>query len=282
MGAALLPILGLIGTAMAEEPRYHPPVGWIATYRFLSTAHIGAKETTLGHVYRLTTTQSSDTGSEATVTILAMLFGCPERETGRLCSQARDFPGATRDGDIITVPVPPEIAADLAKIGKVSGRDFVRVTQEFPILGAENMDEIAKPKIGAAPLYIQTTKIACDDAAIKPFFPLGAAATLSVPCKMTNARSQSRWAPVTNTSTTDDVTIDLSFAGRDRIRVAAGDFDVASVKYKITPAAPTGSSYEGDWQVIETTGSTARATSLVHFPDSDTTRAIREMIKSGS
>jgi hypothetical protein len=283
IGAALLAILGLMGTAMADEPHYRPAVGTIATFRTLYTIHIGGKETVFGYIHRLTTTASSDTGFEATLTPLALLYRCPEDETENNCKQARNYPDITHDGDLIIVPIPPEISANLAKIGKVTGCDFIRVSQAFPIPGPEDAGETDKPRIGATPVFVQTNTIDCDDAAIKAFFPLGATATLSVPCKVTSERSQSRWDLIKDMSSTENATYDLTFAGRDHIAVPAGDFDVASVKYKVTPAGPNSPTIEGDWEVLESSGVVARGAVLVHLPNStNTTHILRELIKLGS
>jgi len=276
-------MLWLTGAAMADEPRYRPAVGTSATFRTLYTTRIGGKETVFGYVYRLTTTASSDTVFEATLTPLALLYRCPEGETANNCEQARNYPDVTRDGDLISVPIPPEISASLGKVGKFTGRDFIRASQIFPIPGAEDLRETAKPRISATPVFIQTNAIDCDDAAIKPFFPLGATATLSVPCKVTSERSQSRWDLIKDMSSTENITYDLSFAGRDHIAVPAGDFAVASVNYKATLAGQTGATVEGEWAVLEDIGLIARTAVLVHFPNSsNTTHLLRELIKLGS
>jgi len=283
VGAALFAMLWLTATAMADEPRYRPAVGTIATFRTLYTVRIGGNETVFGQLYRLTTTASSDTTFEATLTPLALLFRCPAGETQKNCQQAPNYPDITRDGDMITVPIPPGISANLAKIGKVTGRDFIRTSQVFPIPGAENIEETAKPRIGATALFVQTNALDCADAAIKAFFPLGAMATLSVPCKVTSERSQSRWDLLKDMSSSEDATYDLSFAGRDHIAVPAGDFDVALVKYKVTPQGQAGPTIEGDWEVLENIGLTARTAVLVHLPNStNTSHVLRELIKLGS
>jgi hypothetical protein len=283
LGSTLLAMIGLMGTATADEPRYHPAVGTVATFRTLYTNLIGDKERTLGYVYRLTTIASNDTVSEATLTPLALIYRCNEGQMLSTCQQAPNYPDITRDGDLIIVPIPPEISASLAKSSKDTGRDFLRGSQVFPIPGAEDIGETAKPRIGATPVFIQTSALDCDDAAIKPFFPLGATATLSVPCKVTSERSQSRWDLIKDMSSTEDVTFDLSFAGRDHIAVPAGDFAVASVKYKSTHAGQTGPTAEGDWEVLENIGLTARSSALVHWPNtSNTTHILRELIKLGS
>ena len=279
ISAALLVMVGLMSTAMADEPRYRPAVGTIATFRTLFATRVGGKEMVSGYVYRLTTIASNDTVSEATLTPLALLYRCAEGETANNCLQVQNYPNIMRDRDLVTVPIPPEISAGFTKIGKVTMHDFLRTSQVFPVPGPEDIHKTAKPQIGATPLFIETGVLDCDEAAIKPFFPLGATVTLSVPCKYTLERSQSRSDFIRDMRLTEDVTYDLSFAGRNQIAVPAGDLAVTSIKYKDAPAGQI----KGEWALLENIGLSARSSGIVHYSNSaNPTLILRELIKLGS
>ena len=76
--------------------------------------------------------------------------------------------------------------------------------------------------------------------------------------------------------------VDLRAVG-SRARGILEQHVVASVKYKGTPAGQASPTIEGDWEVLENIGFTARTAVLVHFPNSsNTTHLLRELIKLGS
>jgi hypothetical protein len=268
--------------AAAEEPRYVPAAQTAATYRLITVITINGRETTVGQVYRVTVTASDGKTAEGTITPLALIYRCPADETSKDCRAAPHFPGASRDGDMVTIPVPAETAANLAKLSKLTAHDFLRVTQVFPMPGPEDIEAVDKPKIGDAPLYLLGSAIECDDALTKGFFPLGVAAEFSVACKTTTERSQSRLPAIKDGKTSEDFTMALSFAGRDRIAVPAGDFAVAEVRYKSTPASGHGVFVEGQWAIAENLGISVRNSALVHLPNSqNTSHLTRELLKLG-
>lgn len=267
--------------AAAEEPRYVPAAGTAATYRLTTVMTVNGREMTAAQIYRVTITASDGVTAEGTITPLALVYRCPADETSKDCRAAPHFPGATRDGDVVTIPVPAEIGAKLAKLSKFTAHDFLRVTQAFPMPGPEDIEEIDKPKIADAPLYILGSAVECDDALTKGFFPLGVAAQFSVSCKTTSERAQSRVPAIKDGKSSEDFTMALSFAGHDRIAVPAGDFAVAEVKYKST-SAPGGHGVfvEGEWAVAENLGISVRNSALVHLPNSqNTSHLTRELIK---
>jgi hypothetical protein len=271
-----------LSPAAADEPRYVPAAGTVATYRLLSELNMNGRVTTVGQVYRLTVTASDGITDEATITPLALIYRCPADDTSKDCRAAPHFPGASRDGDMITIPVPAETAAKLAKLGRITARDFIRYAQVVPMPGPENIEEVDKPKIGDAPLYVLGVVIECDDALTKGFFPLGVAAQFSVSCKNTNERSQSRVPVIKDGKSSEDYTMALSFAGREQIAVPAGDFAVAEVKYKNTPASGNGAAVEGEYGFAENLGLSVRYSALVHFPNSqNTSHLTRELLKLG-
>jgi hypothetical protein len=271
-----------LAPAAAEEPRYVPAAQTVATYRLTTVSTINGREITAAQIYRVTVTASDGSTAEATITPLALVYRCPADETSKDCRAAPHFPGASRDGDMVTIPVPQEVGANLAKLSKLTARDFLRVTQVFPMPGPEDIEEVDKPKIGDAPLYLLGSAIECDDALTKGFFPLGVAAQFSVSCKTTSERAQSRVPAIKDGKSSEDFTMALTFSGRDHIAVPAGDFAVAEVKYKSTPASGHGVFVEGEWAVAENLGISVRNSALVHLPNSqNTSHLTRELIKLG-
>src|SRR5262245_47954302 len=278
IGMVLAAVLGLISPAAAENARYLPAVGTTATYRILVTAGSGSNEQTFGQVYRVKITTADGKLAQGQLTPLALVWRCPPGDKSIGCQQAQNLPNFSRDGDLITVALPGDVSSELAKVGRLAIRDFLNVTQVLPIPGLQDTGEIAKPRLGTAPLMVQTTTVDCDDAALKPFFPFGAAAKATVPCKVTTEIAQSRFASIKDGKTTHNSTYDLSFAGREHVAVPAGAYEVAVIKFKA--ASDTGPASEGEWEFVQNLGISAKFSSIVRFPNStNTTRAVRELIK---
>ena len=278
IGMVLASVLGLISPAAAENARYLPAVGTTATYRVLVTAGSGSSEQTLGQVYRVKITAADATMAQGQLTPLALVWRCPAGDKSIGCQQAQNVPNFSRDGDLITVALPADVSSGLAKIGRLTIRDFLNVTQVLPIPGLQDMSEIAKPRLGTTPIMVQTTTTDCDEAALKPFFPFGAVAKATVLCKVTNETSQSRFASIKDGKTTYNATYDLSFAGREHVAVPAGTYEVAVIKFKAT--SDTGPASEGEWEFVQDLGISAKFSSIIRFPNSTTTtRAVRELIK---
>jgi len=273
-------IVGLAGSAAADNPHYLPAAGTSVTFRLLVTVNSAGSERTMGQVYRLTTTASDGTIAENTLTPLALVWRCPEGDTSASCEQAQRLPNFRREGDLITVALPADVSSALGKIGKLTVHDVFRFRQVFPIPGLLDTSETAKPQIGAAPLAIQTTALDCDEAALKRFFPFGATARVTAPCKLTAETTQSRVAGIKDGKTTSDVNYELSFAGHEHVAVPAGSYEVAVIKFKSTAASGDGPVTEGEWEFAENLGFSVKYSSLTHFPNStSTSRIVRELIK---
>jgi hypothetical protein len=278
----LVATLGLIGSASADSPRYLPAAGTTVTYRLLLTLESGGAEHTYGQVYRLTTTANDGKIAENTLTPLALVARCPDADTSLTCQQLRNLPNSHRDGDLTTVPLPADISSELAKIGKLTLRNFLSIRQVFPLPGLQDTGEVAKPWIGATPLAIQTTAAECDDEALKPFFPFGAAPQLTVPCKMTIETSQSRLAPLKDGIHTQDMKYELTYGGRQRVVVPAGAYDVAVIKFKSASASAEGPVTEGEWSFADNLGFSVKYSAATRSPASPVvTRIVRELIKVG-
>src|SRR5438552_2857577 len=106
----LAAMLAFAGAARADEPRYVPAVGTVITHRALATD--GATGRTTGMVYRVTITEGDGSFAVGPITPLANLIRCPAADASNECRQARNFPGTTSDGDMVTIPIPPAIAAE--------------------------------------------------------------------------------------------------------------------------------------------------------------------------
>jgi hypothetical protein len=280
IGLMLAAMLVPIGSAAADNPRYLPAVGTTATFRLLVTTDSGGNERTVGHIYRVAITANDGTTAEGTLTPLALVWHCPAGDTSITCKQAQYLPNASREGDLLTAPLPADISGELGKVGKMTLRDLLHVTQVYPLPGLQDLGEIEQPRIGSLPLAIQTTAQDCDEAALRPFFPFGSAARATVVCKMTVEVSRSRLAAVKDARNTHDVTYELSFAGHEHIAVPAGAYEVAVVKFKSTADSGDGAVTEGQWEFVENLGFSAKFSSLTRFPKStNTSRIVRELIK---
>lgn len=280
IGLMLAAMLALIGSAAADSPRYLPAVGTTATFRLLVTTGAGGGEHTAGQIYRVTITANDGTTAEGTLTPLALVWHCPDGDTSITCKQAQNLTNTRREGDLITAPLPADISSELGKVGKMTLRDLLHVTQVYPLPGLEDVGETVKPQIGSAPLAIQTTALDCDETALGPFFPFGAAARATVACKLTVETSQSRLAAVKDARNTSDVTYELSFAGHEHIAVAAGTYEVAVIKFKNSPTSGEGAVTEGEWEFVENLGFSAKFSALTRPPKSTyTIRVVRELIK---
>jgi hypothetical protein len=279
--ARVLAVLLALGSpAAADNPRYRPAVGAAVTFRLLVTVSTNGYTETFGQIYRVETTADDGTVVEGSLTPLALVWRCPDADMSTVCNQAQSLPNARRENDLVVAPLPPDISSELGKIGKVAIRNILHVTQVLPIPGLQDLSEMAKPEIGATPLAIQRTALVCDDAALRPFFPLGAVARVMVPCKMTIEMAQSRIAAAKDGKYSHDVTYDLSFAGREHVTVPAGAYDVAVIKYKSTGGFADGVVTEGEWEFIESLGISAKFSALTRSPNStNTTRIVRELIK---
>src|SRR5215468_689626 len=276
----LAAIVALTGSAAADNPHYLPATGTTVTFRLLVTVISGGSERTMGQVYRVTTTANDGTTAENTLTPLALVWRCANDDTSSACEQARHLPDSRREGDLLTVPLPADVSSGLGKIGRLTVRDVFRFAQVFPIPGLLDTGEIAKPQIGAAPLVVQSTALDCDEAALKTFFPFGAMARITVPCKFTVETSQSRVAGIKDGKSTSEVKYELAFAGHEHIAVPAGSYEVAVIKFKSMPASGDGAVTEGEWAFAQSLGFTAKYSSLTHAPNSTiTTRIVRELIK---
>jgi hypothetical protein len=280
IGAALAVFLILGGPAAADSPRYRPAPGMSFTYRMMVTVNAGGQERTAGQIYRVKTAAGDGATVDGTVTPLALVWFCPEADTSVPCKQGQLMPNARREGDLVVAPVPADISSELAKIGRMSVRDLLHVTQVYPFPGLKDTSEMEKPQFGATPLSVQTTVLDCDEAALRPFLPAGAAAQVTVPCKMTVEVAQSRATGLRDGKQTNDVNYELSFAGHEHIAVPAGSYEVAAIKFKSTGGLGGNAVTEGEWDFIESLGVSAKYSALTHFPNSsNSSRIVRELIK---
>ncbi|MBV8410348.1 MAG: hypothetical protein JOY64_22165 [Alphaproteobacteria bacterium] len=270
----------LVGPAAADSPRYRPVPATSFTYRLMVTVSMGSGEHTAGQIYRVTTAASDAATIAGTVTPLALVWLCPQADTSITCKQAQLLPDSRREDDLVIAPMPADVSAALGKIGRMTVRDLLHVTQVYPFPGLKDASETVKPQIAATPVSVQTTALDCDEAAMKSFFPLGAVAQATVPCKMTVEVAQSRLGPLKDGKQSHDVSYDLSFAGHERRTVPAGTYDVALIKFKSTGSPSDAAVTEGEWLFIESLGVSAKYSAITRLPNSsNSTYFERELIK---
>jgi hypothetical protein len=278
--AAVAWLLALIGSAAADEPRYAPAAGTKLTYRVVSSSTLPSGEAlTFGDIHRLAITASDGRAADGAVTPLAILRGCPDSQTSKDCRQARNFPDIAREGDVIIVPVPDAIGAEIAKVAKAHTREIFEVSQTVPIMGARDIEEVDKPEIGATPLFLINAGMACDETLLDGFFPLGKTEQVAVPCTSTIERAQSRLPMAKDFKNTTGVTYHLNFAGRHHISIPAGEFESATIKFKID-GGDKGPTVDGQIEIIEELGVSARSTTTIQPPNSTSvTKTERVMVK---
>jgi hypothetical protein len=279
-GLALALLLALGGAAAADSPRYRPALGTTATFRLLVTVAMSGYSESFGQIYRVKVTSDDGAIVEGSLTPLAAVWRCPDGDTSTACKQAQSIPNARRENDLVVAPLPADVSSALGKIGRVAIRDILHVMQVFPLAGLRDASDTVRPEIGATPVSVQSTALDCDEAALRPFFPFGAVAQVSVPCKMTVEMTQSRIAGAKDGKYSQDVTYDLSFAGHEHVVVPAGAYEVAVIKFKSTAGVTAGAVTEGEWEFIESLGLSARFSALTRMPNStNTTHIVRELIK---
>ncbi len=282
---SLAAMLALADAAVADEPRYAPAVGTVITERVLTTA--AATGRTTGMIYRVTTTEGDGTYgvlpgtfSVGRITPLANLIRCPAADTSKDCRQARNFPGATSDGDMVTIPIPPAIAAEAAKTALTVNRYLFEGMLAMVFLDAKDLDEIEHPEIGAEPLYVFSTARQCDLEALASFFPLGRMPSATVRCRVEIGRERNRVPGAKDTLAQHDALHQLTFAGRSRKATPAGEREVALITY--TVAGSEGSPpAEGSIEIIEDLGIASRHLVNTGPPDHPLGTGLREVLKIG-
>jgi hypothetical protein len=237
-----------------------PPVGAQLTYRLLSTLTLLDKKVsiTTGQVYVYTVTAVTGPVMEATIKPVALIYGCSASDSNKDCAFAARAAGAKRDGDLLTIPVPGDIADGLARSGVLKSHYFLTEYRKFPVPGPKNPDDPNSAEFGAEPLFVLTNQLICDYGQFRDFFPLGKTQHLSAPCHNIFSRTQARVGNLTDQNTDEPVSVDFSYGGTGRVNLPSGDWDVHDVTLKLTPNDTARPLSRGEFEIANKLGVAVR------------------------
>lgn len=262
----LLGVLGFvtaIGVARADEAYTLPAVGAQLTYRLILTTKVADQTITTGQIYTYTITAVSGANIEGTIRPVALIYGCTEGDTRKDCVIGAKMPGAKRDGDRLTIPVPDGIADALAKESGYKGRYFLVEDRVFPMPGPKNIDDADNPELGDTALFVLRNQLKCDFAALPSFFPLGKTPELNLACRNIFSRTHTRVAGQTDQIAEEPIAVKLSTLGADTLSLPSGNWDVQKVAIKYTPDDPKHPSADGESDVAVKLGLTVKSHSIV-------------------
>lgn len=248
--------------ARAADSYTLPPVGTQLTYRLLTTSKPAG--ITTGQVYTYAVSAVNGPVMEATIKPAAIILGCPKGDSHAECKAAEKASGMTREGDLVTVPVPDDIGEALAQSSALTAHYFMAEDRQFPMPGPKNVDDPDDPGFDSAPAFLVTTKLACDYDRLADFMPFGKAAHLSVPCHSIFSRTQSRVGNDVNAD--EPVTVEFSYEGPGKARVPAGDWDVHKVTLRFVPDDGTQPAGQSDLEIASKLGLTVRTHVHVDIP----------------
>jgi hypothetical protein len=272
-GVGALGVLAAIGAAEADEPYALPAVGSQLTYRLVSTASLTEKSLsfTTGQVYTYTVTAVNGPVAEATITPVAVIYSCPASDTSKDCAFAAKAAGATRDGDLVTVPVPKDIANGLAKSGSLKTQYFVTEERRFPMPGPKNPDDPSDAEFGVEPAFVLTNKLVCDYDKLKDFFPLGKTPQAALPCHNVFSRTQARVGNTQDQNSDEAVSLEFTYGGPAKISVASNEWDVKKVALKYVPSDASLPSARADFEIATKLGLAVRVHTSAEIPASHLT-----------
>jgi len=233
----LLILLASAAGADAAEDRFVPAAGATLTFKLITVTKSPDRTVTVGQIYSYVIASSDGVTAEGTIKPLALIYGCGGHETERDCAAALKAPGAKRDGDLITVPVPPDIADDLAKLSALKFHYFTIEQRKIAMPGTKDPKADAG-EFGRDPVFVLSVGMECDGAALKGFLPFGHVGTLTVPCKQTISRMPGPGTPLSPFQSTHDVAMELTDQGSGHVTVPAGDFEVRKLTLRETTSAP--------------------------------------------
>jgi hypothetical protein len=258
--------LALLGAAHADDLYVMPPLGTQLTYRLISTARIADKSLsfTTGQVYTYTVTAVNGPALEAAIRPVAVIFGCSASNTTKDCIWAAKVAGSSRDGDLVTIPLPAEIADGLTKGGILRTRYFLTEERVFPVAGPKNPDDPSDAVFGSAPLFVLTNKLVCDYNQLKDFLPLGKSDHVTLACHNIFSKTQSRAGPDQNSD--QAVSAEFSYDGSGRVSLPSGDWDVQKVAVKFVPSESGKPTARVDYDIAIKLGVAVRVRSTVDAP----------------
>ena len=250
---ALLTLLAGMAAAHAADDRLVPAAGTTFTFRIVSVTKTADRTITVGQVDRYAIASSDGTVAEGTIKPLALIYGCAaaatgkdEPATGRDCTAALKAPGATRDGDLVTVPVPSDIGDNLAKQSALKYRYFISEQRKIAMPGPKDPKAADAGEFGPDPAFTLALGLQCDAAALQKFLPFGHVAALTIPCKQTLVRQPGPGTTLPPVDTAFDMSVELTDNGAGRVTVPFGDIDVRKLTLKEMPTSGTQAVVTGD------------------------------------
>lgn len=238
LAAAAVFAAAAAGPAAAEEPYTLPPVGAQLTYRATVTVKVAGKPPTVsGMVYAYTVTAADSPLLQATIRPVGVIIDCPADSTSKDCAFAAKAEGATREGNLVTVPVPAAIADTLAKRGSLTTRYFVTENRVFPMPGPANPDDPSDGAFGTTPLFMLTTKLLCDQDRLNEFFPLGRTDRVELTCHNTFSRTEARAGPTADANSDEAAQAVLTYGGTGQTVLPSGTWDIRKVTLRLVPPA---------------------------------------------
>jgi hypothetical protein len=209
-------LLAATGIAHADEPRYVPVTGATLTYRTIVTTKSSTGETIVnGQINTYRITSSDGVTAEGTIEPMALIFGCMDANK-LYCASAANAPGAHRDGDLLVVPVPDEIAKQFARQSQLK---FHRMIQEVRKSATPHLKP-ADVGDGAAytsdPLFTTTVLLECDDSVVQAFMPFGRQAQANIPCKQSVTQTPGPGTQLKPIDISDTISMEVSDGGPGR------------------------------------------------------------------
>jgi hypothetical protein len=265
-GAGVVFLLAATGIAHADEPRYVPAAGAMLTYRTIVTTKSSTGETIVnGQINTYRITSSDGVTAEGTIEPVALITGCTDSNK-LYCASAANAPGAHRDGDLLTVPVPDEIAKQLAKQSQLR---FHRVIQELRKSASPHL-KLADVGDGAAytsdPLFTTTVLLECDDAALQAFLPFGHQAQATIPCKQSVTQTPGPGTQLKPADISDTISMELSDGGPGEVTVPSGTWEVRKLSFKYTGSDSAHPSSAGEIMFSTTLGVSVKADAVITNP----------------
>jgi hypothetical protein len=262
LGAACA-VAMVLPPARADEGYKPPPVGAQMTYRMISTTKSGDQSITTGQVYTYTITAVDGARSEGTIRPVALIYGCAADDKRPDCIVASRIAGAKRDGELLTVPVPDAVADNLAKQSRYAGRYFIVAERTFPMPGPKNPDDLENAEIGDTPIFLMSTRLDCDDAPLKEFFPLGKTPKVTLNCQNGVSRSRSRIAGVGDVARDEQMAMELTALGSDKQKLPSGEWDVQKIGVRFIPADEPNTHFDGEYDIALDVGMPVRTHTVV-------------------
>lgn len=264
-GAVLL--LATTAVVRADEPRYTPAVGVAMTYRTIATTKPagGGDPIVNGQIETLKITSSDGVTAEGTIKPVALIIGCTDSNK-EYCASAATAPGAHRDGNMLTLPVPDQIADQLANQSQLK---LHRILQEirrsaYPHLKLASGDDSTSYVPGA--LFTTTILRECDDAALQAFLPFGHQADAVIPCKQSVTQTTDPGTQLKPSDTSDTISMELSDGGPGEVTVPSGTWEVRKLSFKFLPSDKSHPSNVGETLFSTKLGASVRTHAIIAYP----------------